>query len=41
MEYLGNDFDENVQRLDELLGSGRCFDMITRGLIVGQRRAKI
>ena len=41
MEYLGNDFDENVQRLDGLLGSGRCFDMITRSLIIAQRRARI
>lgn len=41
MEYLGKDYEENARRLDALLGTDRCFDMIARDLVIGQRRARM
>lgn len=41
MELLSTDFSENVRALDELLGVGRCFDMIGRDLVVGTRRTRL
>ena len=41
MDCLTADFEENVRTLDALLGVGRCFDMISRDLYVGGRRARL
>ncbi|MBQ0038251.1 MAG: spore germination protein [Clostridiales bacterium] len=37
----GKVFDDKVRELDELLGVGRCFDMIGRTLRIGKNRAKL
>lgn len=41
MDCLTADFEENVRTLDALLGVGRCFDMISRDLYVGGKRARL
>ena len=41
MDCLTADFEENVRTLDSLLGVGRCFDMISRDLYVGGKRARL
>lgn len=41
MDCLAADFEENVRTLDALLGVGRCFDMISRDLYVGGKRARL
>ena len=41
MDCLMADFEENVRTLDALLGVGRCFDMISRDLYVGGKRARL
>ena len=41
MDCLTADFEENVRTLDALLGVGRCFDMISRDLCVGGKRARL
>ena len=41
MERLSANYEENVRALDDLLGVGRCFDMISRDLYVGGRRARL
>lgn len=41
MERLSANYEENVRALDELLGVGRCFDMISRDLCVGGKRARL
>ena len=41
MEYLSRDYESNVQRFNDLLGTERCFDMIARDLCIGNRRARI
>ncbi len=38
---LSADYRQNVQLLDGLLGVGRCFDMIARDLLLGNRRARL
>ncbi len=38
---LSNDFDRNVERLDALLGVGRCFDVAARELYAGRRRCRV
>ena len=35
MELFSADYEENTRALDDLLGVGRCFDMISRDLYVG------
>ncbi len=39
MELFSANYEENTRALDDLLGVGRCFDMISRDLYVGGRRA--
>ncbi len=41
MDRLSEHHEENVRALDELLGVGRCFDMISRNLCVGGKRARL
>ena len=41
MDCLTADFEKNVRTLDALLGVGRCFDMISRDLYVGGKRARL
>lgn len=41
MERLSANYEENVRALDDLLGVGRCFDMIARDLCVGGKRARL
>ena len=41
MDRLSEYHEENVRALDELLGVGRCFDMISRNLCVGGKRARL
>ncbi len=41
MDCLSKHHEENVRALDELLGVGRCFDMISRDLCVGGKRARL
>ena len=41
MDCLTTDFEKNVRTLDALLGVGRCFDMISRDLYVGGKRARL
>ncbi len=41
MNRLSEHHEENVRALDELLGVGRCFDMISRDLCVGGKRARL
>ena len=41
MELFSADYEENTRALDDLLGVGRCFDMISRDLYVGGRRARL
>lgn len=37
----GKDFDTKIRVLDDLLGVGRSFDMVSRTLMIGKRRAKL
>ena len=37
----GKNFDDKVRLLDEQLGVGRCFDMVSRTLTIGKSRAKL
>lgn len=37
----GQDFDTRVRMLDEALGVDRCFDMVSRSLTIGRRRARL
>ena len=41
MELFSANYEENPRALDDLLGVGRCFDMISRDLYVGGRRARL
>lgn len=41
MERLTGNFTSDAQRLDEVLGMGRCFDMIARDLTVGGHRCRL
>ena len=41
MERLSKNYEENVLTLNGLLGVGRCFDMISRDLCVGGKRARL
>ena len=41
MEVLSASYEENVRALDGLLGVGRCFDMISRDLVIGGKRARL
>ena len=41
MQQITSDYQKNVKALDELLGVGRCFDLIARDLYAGQRRCRI
>ena len=41
MELFSANYEENTRALDDLLGVGRCFDMISRDLYVGGRRARL
>ena len=41
MDRLSEHHEENVRALDALLGVGRCFDMISRDLCVGGKRARL
>ena len=41
MDRLSEHHEENVRALDELLGVGRCFDMVSRDLCVGGKRARL
>ena len=41
MELFSANYEENTRALDDLLGVGRCFDMISRDLYVGGRRARM
>ena len=38
---MNRPFAEKCRQLDDLLGVGRCFDMVSRELYVGGRRAKM
>ena len=38
---LKRDFAANRERLDALLGKGRCFDLIARDLLAGGRRCRV
>lgn len=38
---MNRPFAEKCRQLDDLLGVGRCFDMVSRELYVGDRRAKL
>ena len=35
MELFSANYEENTRALDDLLGVGRCFDMIARDLMIG------
>ena len=41
MELFSANYEENTRALDDLLGVGRCFDMISLDLYVGGRRARM
>lgn len=41
MEQLSNHYDDNVRRLDTLLGVGRNCDLVTRDFIIGGKKARI
>ena len=41
MELFSANYEENTRALDDLLGVGRCFDMISRDLCVGGKRARL
>ncbi len=41
MEKLSFDYEDNVRRLDDLLGVGRCCDLVNRDLRIGGRRARV
>ena len=41
MERLSANYEENVRALDDLLGVGRCFDMIARDLMIDGKRARL
>lgn len=41
METLSSVYQDNVRRMDELLGVGRCCDMVSRNFCIGGRRARI
>ena len=41
MEPFSDDFQRNARRLDELLGVGRCYDLIARNLYAGGRRCRV
>ena len=39
--FLTDDFTQNARRLDELLGTERCFDVTARDLLAGRRRCRV
>ena len=39
--FLTDDFTQNTRRLDELLGTERCFDVTARDLLAGRRRCRV
>lgn len=41
MEKLSVSYEENVRRMDEILGVGRCCDVVSRNLRIGGRRGRI
>lgn len=41
MEKFSQDFEERCRVLDQLIGVGRCYDVINRTLRIGGRRAKL
>ncbi len=41
MEQLSTRYDDNVRRLDDLLGAGRNCDMVARDFVIGGRRSRI
>lgn len=41
MEKLSTGYQDNVTRLNDLLGVGRCCDMVSRDFIIAGRRARI
>jgi stage V sporulation protein AF len=41
MEKLSNQYDENIRKMDEILGVGRNFDIVNRNLIIGGRRGRL
>ena len=38
---FSNDFDRNAARLDALLGTERCYDVVSRDLYAGRRRCRV
>lgn len=41
MQLFGENYEENVHLLDDLTGAGRSFDVVSRDLLIGGRRAKM
>lgn len=41
MEQLSKHYGENVRQMDEILGVGRNCDLVSRNLMIGDRRARI
>ena len=41
MLHISKNYEENVRRFDELLGVGRCFDMVVRDVVIAHRRARL
>lgn len=41
MEQLSKHYEDNVQQLDQLVGVGRCCDVVNRNLVIGGRRARL
>ena len=41
MQTLSLDFEKNKTTLDALLGVGRCFDLVSRDLVIASRRARL
>lgn len=41
METLAMYYQDNVRRMNELLGAGRCCDMVSRDYLIGGRKARI
>ena len=41
MRRLCDNYEENVRMLDGLLGVGRCFDMVSRDIVIAQRRFRL
>ena len=41
MEQLSTRYDDNVRRVDKLLGAGRSCDVVARDFVIGGRRARI